>query len=182
MRPVVMPEEISGDGPITAPFVEPGLLRSRDILRLLSRAWPFIRPYRRHLVRLFVLLLPAAAGGLFGLVLIRIFFDVIGNGQPSTSYEAWLLRLPLNATRQTVLARACLAGGAASLVSLPYVFFIFGYTVWILQKISNLFRINLYAQLQELSLSFHSEEKIGDAIFRMFQDSAGIPQVIDGLL
>jgi ABC-type multidrug transport system fused ATPase/permease subunit len=126
--------------------------------------------------------LPAAAGGLFGLVLIRIFFDVIGNGQPSTSYEAWLLRLPLNATRQTVLARACLAGGAASLVSLPYVFFIFGYTVWILQKISNLFRINLYAQLQELSLSFHSEEKIGDAIFRMFQDSAGIPQVIDGLL
>jgi ABC-type multidrug transport system fused ATPase/permease subunit len=179
---VVVPEELSRDGPITAPFAEPDQLRSRDIFHLLSRAWPFIRPYRRDLVRLFVLLMPGAAGGLFGLVLIRIFFDVIGNGQPLTPYEAWLLRLPLNAARQTVLARACLAGGAAALIGLPYVFFIFGYAVWILQKISNLFRINLYARLAELGLSFHSEQKIGDAIFRMFQDSAGIPQVINGLL
>ena len=177
-----MSEEISRDGPITAPFAEPSQLRSRDILRLLSRAWPFIKPYRRDLVRLFVMVLPGAATGLFGLVLIRIFFDVIGNGQPLTAYEAWLLRLPLNATRQTVLARACIASGAIALAGLPYVLFVFGYAVWILQKISNLFRVNLFAQLQELTLSFHSEEKIGDAIFRMFQDSAGIPQVINGLL
>jgi ATP-binding cassette, subfamily B, bacterial len=177
-----MPEEFSKDGPITAPFAEPDKLRSRDIWRLLSRAWPFIRPYQRDLVRLFILLMPGAAGGLFGLVLIRVFFDVIGNGKPLTPYEAWLLRLPLNAARQTVLARTCLMGGAAALIGLPYVFFIFGYAVWILQKISNLFRINLYAQLAELGLSFHSDQKIGDAIFRMFEDSAGIPQVINGLL
>src|SRR5690242_800424 len=93
---VVMPEELFRDGPITAPFAEPNKLRSRDIWRLLNRAWPFIRPYRRDLVRLFILLMPGAAGGLFGFVLIRIFFDVIGNGQPLTQYEAWLLRLPLN--------------------------------------------------------------------------------------
>src|SRR6516225_8071647 len=177
-----MPEERSIDAPISAPFAEPSQLRSRDIWRLLIRGWPFISPYRGDLVRLFLLLLPGAATGLFGLVLIRIFFDVVGNGQPLTPYEAWLLRLPLNATRQTVLARACLAGGAAALIGLPYAFFIFGYAVWILQKISNLFRIKLYAQLAELGLSFHSEQKIGDAIFRMFQDSAGIPQVINGLL
>ena len=36
--------------------------------------------------------------------------------------------------------------------------------------------------MQELSVRFHSEEKIGDAIFRMFQDSAAIPNVIDGLI
>ena len=73
-------------------------------------------------------------------------------------------------------------GGAAALIGLPYALFVFGYAVWLLQKISNLFRVNLYAQLQELSLTFHSEQKIGDAIFRMFQDSAGIPQVFNGLL
>ncbi len=178
----VMGEGIITDGPISAPFADPPQLRSRDIFRLLSRAWPFIKPYRRDVVKLFVLLLPGAAAGLFGLVLIRIFFDVIGNGQPLTDYEAWLLRLPLNATRHTVLARTCLVGGAAALAGLPYALFMFGYAVWILQKISNLFRVNLYAQLQELSLSFHSKHKIGDAIFRMFQDSAGIPQVINGLL
>ena len=31
-------------------------------------------------------------------------------------------------------------------------------------------------------MRFHSEEKIGDAIFRMFQDSAAIPHVINGLI
>jgi ABC-type multidrug transport system fused ATPase/permease subunit len=177
-----MPEEISTEGPITASFSEPDQLRSRDIFRLLSRAWPFIRPYRRDLVRLFVMLLPGAAAGLFALLVIRVVFDVIGNSQPLTPSEAWLLRLPLSATRQMVLLRVCLAGGAAALISLPYVLFVFGYAVWILQKISNRFRVNLYVQLQELSLNFHSEEKIGDAIFRMFQDSAGIPHVINGLL
>jgi ABC-type multidrug transport system fused ATPase/permease subunit len=57
-----------------------------------------------------------------------------------------------------------------------------GYGVWILQRISNLFRVNLYTRMQELSVRFHSEEKIGDAIFRMFQDSAAIPSVINGLI
>jgi ATP-binding cassette, subfamily B, bacterial len=177
-----MLDGIPRDHLISPPFAEPGRLRSRDIFGLLSRSWPFTRPYRRDLVCLFLMLLPGAAAGLFSLMMIRIFFDVIGNGRPLTAHEAWLLSLPLSATRQMVLARACLVGGAAALAALPYVLFVFGYTVWILQKISNLFRVNLFAQLQELSLSFHSQEKIGDAIFRMFQDSAGIPHVINGLL
>jgi ABC-type multidrug transport system fused ATPase/permease subunit len=168
--------------PITAPFAVPDRLCSRDIFRLLSRTWPFIKPYRANLIRLFVLLLPGAAAGLFGLVLVRVFFDVIGNGQPLTLYEALLLHLPLSANRQMVLMRACIVGGAAALAGFPYALFVFGYGVWVLQKISNLFRVNLFAQLQELSLSFHSEQKIGDAMFRMFQDSAGLPHVINGLL
>jgi ATP-binding cassette, subfamily B, bacterial len=179
---LVMAAKILKDGPITAPFAEPDQLRSRDIFRLLGLAWPFIRPYKRQLVRLLVMLLPGVAGGLFGLMLIRIFLDVIGNGQPLTPYEAWLLRLPVNASRQAVLLRACVFSGAAALAGLPYALFVFAYAVWILQQISNLFRVNLYAQFQELSLRFHSEVKIGDAIFRMFQDSAGIPHVINGFL
>jgi ATP-binding cassette, subfamily B, bacterial len=177
-----MPEQEYANNPIAAPFAEPHQLRSRDILGLLSCAWPFIRPYWRDFVGFLVLLLPGAAGGLFGLMLIRIFLDVIGNGQPLSPHEAWLLRLPLNATRQVVLTRACFAAGAAALAGLPYAFFVLGYAVWTLQKVSNLFRVNLYCKLQELGLSFHSEERIGDAIFRMFQDSAGIPQVLNGLL
>ena len=81
-----------------------------------------------------------------------------------------------------MLTRACLAGGAGALIGLAHFLFILGYAVWILQKISNLFRVNLFARFLELSLGFHSEEKIGDAIFRMFQDSAAFPQVINGLL
>jgi ATP-binding cassette, subfamily B, bacterial len=163
-------------------FPEPAELRSRDIFRLLSRAWPFVRPYKRHLIYLFLALIPTLPAGLFALFLIRILFDVVGHGHPLTPAEAHLLFVPVNAPRELVLYRACLVSGVVMMVGLPVAGFLFGYAVWILQRISNLFRVNLYARLQELSLRFHSEEKIGDAIFRMFQDSAAIPQVINGLV
>ncbi len=163
-------------------FPDARSLRSRDVFRLVARVWPFIRPYRRHLVYLFVATLPALLGGLIGLNLIRVFFDVVGHGAALTPAQAWMLRVPLHADRRIVLAHACVVGGIASVGALIVVAFLFGYAIWILQRISNLFRVNLYTRMQELSVRFHSEEKIGDAIFRMFQDSAAIPSVIDGLI
>jgi ATP-binding cassette subfamily B protein len=157
-------------------------LRSHDVFRLVARAWPFIRPYRRHLVYLFLLTLPALIGALVGLTLVRVFFDVVGQGAALKPFEAWMLRVPLHADRQMVLIHACVVAGVMAVVALIAVGFLFGYAVWILQRISNLFRVNLYTRMQELSVRFHSEEKIGDAIFRMFQDSAAIPSVIDGLI
>ncbi len=152
------------------------------MFRLAARAWPFIRPYRNHLVYLFLLTLPALLGGLLALNLTRVFFDVVGHGAALTPAQAWMLHLPLHADRRTVLIHACVVSGIAGVVALIVIGLIFGYAVWILQRISNLFRVNLYTRMQELSVRFHSEEKIGDAIFRMFQDSAAIPQVINGLI
>ena len=163
-------------------FPEARRLRSRDVFRLLARVWPFIRPYRRHLAYLFLLTLPLMIGGLVGLTLVRVFFDVVGHGAALKSGEARMLHVALDADRRTILIHACVVGGIASVVGLIALGFIFGYAIWILQRISNLFRVNLYTRMQELSVRFHSEEKIGDAIFRMFQDSAAIPNVIDGLI
>lgn len=157
-------------------------IRSRDIFRLIGRAWPFIRPYRRHLVYLFLLTLPALLGSLIGLILTRIFFDVVGHGAALKPAEAWLIRVPLDADRRTVLIHACVVAGIGSVLALLLFGLLFIYGIWILQRISNLFRVNLYTRMQELSVRFHSEEKIGDAIFRMFQDSAAIPSVINGLI
>jgi len=157
-------------------------LRSRDVFGLVSRVWPFVRPYRRHLVYLFLLTLPALLGGLIGLNLTRIFFDVVGNGAALTRAQAWMLHVPLDANRRTVLIHGCVLGGIAAVGGLFVLGLLFGYGIWILQRISNLFRVNLYTRMQELSVRFHSEEKIGDAIFRMFQDSAAIPGVINGLI
>ncbi len=174
---------------ITAPpvpselaFPEARRLRSRDVFRLVARVWPFIRPYRRHLAYLFLLTLPLMIGGLVGLTLMRVFFDVVGHGAALKPVEASILHVPLYADRRTILIHACVVGGIASVVGLIAIGCIFGYAIWILQRISNLFRVNLYTRMQELSVRFHSEEKIGDAIFRMFQDSAAIPGVIDGLI
>jgi ABC-type multidrug transport system fused ATPase/permease subunit len=163
-------------------FPDARQLRSRDVFRLVARAWPFIRPYRRHLVYLFLATLPALLGGLLALNLIRVFFDVVGHGAALTPLQAWMLRVPMHADRRIVLIHACIVGGVASVAGLAVIGVLLGYAVWILQRISNLFRVNLYTRMQELSVRFHSEEKIGDAIFRMFQDSAAIPGVINGLI
>ena len=82
-----MPGETPHRSPITASYADPEQLGSRAAFRLLSRAWPFIKPYRRDIIRLFIMLLPGGTAGLFGLVLVRIFFDAIGNGQPLTAYD-----------------------------------------------------------------------------------------------
>ncbi len=152
------------------------------MFRLVAQAWPFIRPYRRHLAYLLLATLPLLLGGLLALDLTRVFFDVVGNGHPLTPAQAWMLHVPLHADRRLILIHACTLAGIAGVVGLIASAFTLGYAVWILQRISNLFRVNLYTRMQELSVRFHSEEKIGDAIFRMFQDSAAIPNVINGLI
>jgi ABC-type multidrug transport system fused ATPase/permease subunit len=172
--PVTSPRELS--------FAPPASLTSRDVLRLLSRVWPFLRPYKKHLLYLLLLSLPGVAAGLLALTLIRIFFDVIGLGHPLRPLEARMLLLQVGAAREVVLWHACVFAGVLAMIAAPCAMAAFAYVVWILQRISNLFRVNLYTRLQELSLKFHAEEKIGDAIFRMFQDSAALPSVIDGLV
>jgi len=173
---------VAPPAPSELAFPEARRLRSRDVFRLIQRAWPFVRPYRRHLLYLFLLALPALLGGLIGLTLTRVFFDAVGHGAALTPAQAWMLRVPLHADRQTILIHGCVVGAVASVGALVVFGSLFIYGIWILQRISNLFRVNLYTRMQELSVRFHSEEKIGDAIFRMFQDSAALPSVINGLI
>jgi hypothetical protein len=86
-------------------FPEPHDLSSRDVLRLLCRVWAFARPYKRHLLYLFLLVLPGLPSGLFALVIIRMMFDVVGHGAALTPGDAWVLQLPLNASREAILWR-----------------------------------------------------------------------------
>ncbi len=163
-------------------FPPPEQLRSRDIFRLLPRVWPFIRPLKRHLIYLALAVVPGLPGGLFALALLGVFFDAVGQGQPLNPFQAWMLHLPLTADRHLILWHACVFTGVMMLIAIPYALGLVAYGIWILQRMTNQFRVDLYTRLQELSLRFHSEEKIGDAIFRMFQDSAAIPHVINGLV
>jgi ABC-type multidrug transport system fused ATPase/permease subunit len=163
-------------------FPPPEQLRSRDVFRLLPRVWPFIRPFKRHLVYLGLAVVPGLPGGLFSLALLGVFFDAVGRGQSLNRFQAWMLHVPMTADRHVILWHACVFTGVMLLAIIPYALGLVAYGIWILQRMTNQFRVDLYTRLQELSLRFHSEEKIGDAIFRMFQDSAAIPHVINGLL
>jgi len=163
-------------------FPEPARMRSRDIFRLAPRAWPFIRPFKRHLVYLLLAVVPLLPSGLFALALLGIFFDAVGQGKPLNPFQAWMLRLPTLADRHLILWHASIFTGLMTVIVVPYAVALFVYAVWILQRMTNQFRVDLYSRLQQLSLRFHSEEKIGDAIFRMFQDSPAIPHIINGLI
>jgi ABC-type multidrug transport system fused ATPase/permease subunit len=56
------------------------------------------------------------------------------------------------------------------------------YQVWILQRINQILRLDLVDRLQSLSLRFHADSKVGDAIYRLYQDSAMVTQLIDVLV
>ena len=56
---------------------------------------------------------------------------------------------------------------------LPY------YGAWIWQNVNHYLRVAMVERLEYLSLGFHHENRAGDAIFRIYQDSAQIVSVLD---
>src|SRR4029453_4323826 len=53
------------------------------------------------------------------------------------------------------------------------------YQVWILQRVNQHLRLALLDRFQALSLRFHADSKVGDALFRTVQDSAMVTQLIE---
>src|SRR6185295_5522615 len=64
----------------------------------------------------------------------------------------------------------------------PIIFALFYYQIWILQRVNQALRVEMLDRLQSLSLRFHSEARVGDAIYRLTQDSAMVTQLVDVLL
>ena len=56
------------------------------------------------------------------------------------------------------------------------------YLLWILQRINQQLRLELFQRLQQLSLRFHQDSRIGDAIYRLYQDSAMVTDLIQTVL
>ena len=69
------------------------------------------------------------------------------------SLGLWLLNLPIGAFR-------------------PW------YHVWIMQRINQDLRLALVQRWHQLSLSYHSDHRTGDSIYRIYQDSAQVTAVI----
>ncbi len=72
------------------------------------------------------------------------------------SLGLWLLNLPIGIVR-------------------PY------YHVWIMQQINQDLRLALVERWHQLSLSYHSDHRTGDSIYRVYQDSAQVTAVIGQL-
>ena len=165
----------------------------RLVLQIFWRCLGLLRGVRRHLG-----VLVAGSAALFsvavvpGLVLTDLFATRVLLGEPLTPIQARLLILDpaetvavesLRLEQRRAIARRALAlaaGGAVAL--LPLVLGLLYYYVWILQRVNQLLRVALLERLQALSLRFHAETRVGDALYRVYQDSAMATQLIQVLV
>jgi ABC-type multidrug transport system fused ATPase/permease subunit len=56
------------------------------------------------------------------------------------------------------------------------------YNIWIMQRINQDLRVALLERWHQLSLSYHSEHRTGDSIYRIYQDSSMVTAVIGNLI
>lgn len=168
-------------------------LHFRLVVRILLRCLRLLIPVRRHVLRLIAgFAAVAIALAPIGFVLFDLFWTRALQGAPLTEIEALLLRFDPALTvrvgelspelRRAVAQRTVALGVGASLVAMPLFLGLWYYQVWILQRINQMLRLELIDRLQALSLRFHADSKVGDAIYRLYQDSAMVTQLIDVLV
>lgn len=56
------------------------------------------------------------------------------------------------------------------------------YNTWIMQRINQDLRVALISRWHQLSLSYHSDHRTGDSIFRIYQDSAMVTAVVGHMI
>src|SRR5215831_16160001 len=164
-----------------------------EVLRVLWRCLALLRPVRGHLVGL--------CCGFAGLTLLLVppsllFLDLVWTralqGEPLPDWQAALLRLdPALAVhvaalsepvRRAVALRAVVGGFAIGAAATPLFLALWYWQIWVLQRVNQLLRVQLLERFQTLSLRFHSEARVGDAIYRLTQDSAMVTQLVDVVL
>ncbi len=168
-------------------------LHLRLVARILLRCLHLLVPVRRHVILLFIgftiltlILLP------IGLLFVDTLWTRVLQGNPMLEIEAWFFNVPVAAAtsatgfdtelRRLVAERLIIwsvllaAGLAPPFIGLYY------YQIWILQRVNQKLRVDLLAHLQTLSLRFHADNTVGDAVYRLTQDSAMVTQLIQVLV
>src|SRR5262245_8202941 len=183
---------MSWNGPEPAPARDAELHLS-GMARLVRRVFAFLRGLRRHLAVLalasalllgvglssFLVLAPALWNGVLqGKELSPVAVSLLGL-DPSQIVAGELIPAEVRRTaavRLTWIIGALLIGFTAAAMAVTY------YGVWILQRLNQDLRMQLVDRLQALSLRFHDQSRVGDAIYRTYQDSAMVTQVVQQFL
>ncbi len=173
--------------------IEPDKIHFQDVIALFIRTWPYLYPVRWHAaayicLAVFVFLWDTFFAFVnFGMIYNNVILDL-----PVSSIGAAMLFLDpaqwVDVEHLIVDQRYQLITG---IVTLFVVSFALGatidhanryYRVWILQSINQNLRLHVMSQLQSLSLKFHTDSRTGDAIYRLFQDSAMVTQILQALI
>ena len=161
----------------------------RRVVHIFLRTWPFIRLAMRHLV---VFVAVSVAIALFIAALLFIITGLMNGGivggkplgalhvaiyglDPAVYVDVEELAPDARRSLQWLvilttipLVAAAVAGGTG----------LYYYSVWIFQGINQRMRVSLIDRLQAQSLAFHAKAQTGDAIYRVYQDSAMVTSII----
>jgi ATP-binding cassette subfamily B protein len=165
----------------------------RLVLKIFVRCLGLLRGVRRHVVLLMagaaafipLLIVPAA-------VIMDLLWTRVLEGQPLTGLQATWLRLDPaavarvdsldDATRRDVARRGLALVSVVVGLAVPVILAFSYYYIWILQRLNQLLRLELLERLNALSLRFHQETRVGDAIYRIYQDSAMATRLIEVMI
>ena len=165
----------------------------KEAFRLAVRCWPYYRAQAKHLVT-FVLISTILGVCVLGAGMIGT--DLIENkiimGEQLEPMQATMLLLDSeyvasNGTDETTLSadqrkevrqRVIVLAGVLAVLLLSISVCVWYYMIWIFQRINQDLRVEMLSRVERLSLRFHSDSKTGDAIYRIYQDSATIVNVL----
>jgi ATP-binding cassette subfamily B protein len=159
------------------------------VLQIFLRTWPFIKPLTRHLVYFVVCsALVFLFTTILGFIIIGLVNGGIIAGKPLGLFHAGIYGLDpavfvdveeLSADARRQLPWLAM-GSTIPLLGVVIVtgMLLFQYSIWIFQSINQLMRVRLIDQLQMKSLAYHSQAQTGDAIYRIYQDSAMVTSII----
>jgi ATP-binding cassette subfamily B protein len=83
-----------------------------------------------------------------------------------------------NEQRRTVRNRMLVWAAAIGIMIMGSISGVFYYMVWVQQRINQHLRVSMMERAENLSLKFHDQAQTGDAIYRVYQDSATISNVL----
>ena len=165
----------------------------REILKLAWRCWPYYRPQLKHL-SLFV-----GMNILIGLIFLGTYFvgfDLIDNkvlmGEKLQPVQAKVLFVgeeyvtsgeenepKLSDEQRKRVRDGVLSVGIFIWVLLAtYTAAASYYEAFIFQRINQHLRVEMLKRVERLSLKYHSHSRTGDAMYRIYQDSATITNIL----
>lgn len=169
----------------------------RELLKLVWRCWPYYRPQLKHLITY------ASLNTLMILIFVGVYFvgnDLVENkillGERLQPMQATVLLVgeeyvTTGAEDEALLndeQRQRVRNGVLVVGVLTWVYFaLFSaaseyYKTWIFQRINQRLRVEMLSRVEQLSLKFHSRSRTGDMMYRVYQDSATVTNILQFLV
>ena len=175
-------------------LIAPQPLSVKEIAWLFLRTWPYLKPVLWHVIGWFTL---AMVIGLFsGYVTITgvdLLTNAVLNAQPIAPLQQMVLfvdesyvtaEVLTGEQRTTILIRIILYGVAFTILlgMLADALGVVYWETWIAQAINQNLRVKMIENAEHLSLRYQSHARTGDVIYRVFQDSRMISNIISTII